>query len=225
MGYQWLAVDAPMTYNSAVDFCDSQGSSLASPDDPQQNKYMANQFPNQKIWFGHKCTGSGCNDASNWPGYGSNGWTGAWADGQPNCGNSNCIVCARTNSGDEWNDGNCNEEYRFLCKRDYTWHLGEKGEPCDAVCEAMSLTCDLAAMQGLGSGNLEDVVTYLGVTCPKGMAPKQNYADLPGLEQQFCMPGSDHTTCEAAYAGTQRFCACQAIGERRLLEVGDGVLI
>jgi len=210
MGYKWLAVGAPMTHDSAVDFCDSQGSSIATPDDPQQNTFMAQQFPNEKIWFGHKCTGSGCIEPFSWPGYGSsNGWTGNWADGQPNCDSSNCVVCARTQySGDEWNDGSCNDKYKFLCKRPESWYLGAKGESCDAVCEANSYTCDLAAMQGLDSESLRLVVEYIGVDCPK-FAPSQNYPDLPGLEQGFCMPGSEATTCEATLAGTQRFCSCR----------------
>lgn len=85
---------------------------------------MEMQFPNKKIWYGQKCTGSKCDDESQWPEYGKSGWTGNWANGQPNCGNSNCGVCARSHtsgSGGEWNDGNCNEKYRFLCRRLDEW--------------------------------------------------------------------------------------------------------
>merc|ERR1719367_2300948 len=122
-----------MTHASAVDFCNNLGASIATPDDPQQNTYMAAQFPNQKIWFGHKCTGD-CADPGAWPGYGNNGWTGNWADGQPNCGDGGCNVCARTdNSNNEWNDGNCYEEWRFLCRRN-TWSsaFGHKWLAVDA---------------------------------------------------------------------------------------------
>jgi len=207
-GYSWMKVDVPTTHAKAVDFCARQGADIATPDDHGQNDYMAKQFPGEKIWYGYKCTGSKCDDPYSWR-VQDHGWMGNWAIGQPNCGTSSCEVCARTSTGDEWNDGNCQDEYRFMCKKDYTWHLGEKGASCDAACAAASLTCHLAATQALDINRLKGITDHLNITCPEYLGPQKNYADLPGLEQGKCFPASPSTTCEKAYAGTVRFCACQ----------------
>merc|ERR1711920_283691 len=160
-GYWWMKVDFPTTHAKVVDFCAAHGASIATPDEPGQNDYMAEQFPGAKIWSDDKCT------------------------------------------------RNCQEEYRFLCKKDFTWHLGEKSASCNAVCAATSLTCHLAATQALDSNRLRGVAGRLGITCLDDAPTQPKHADLPGLEQGKCMPGSPSTTCEAAYASTERFCACQ----------------
>merc|ERR1711920_632900 len=100
-GYWWMKVEFPTTHAKAVDFCAAHGASIAAPDEPGQNDYMAEQFPDE-----------------------------------------------------------------FLCKKDYTWLLGEKGASCNTVCAAASLTCHLAATQALDSNRLRGVAGRLGVTCP-----------------------------------------------------------
>jgi len=225
-GDYFMAVDAPMTHSSAVEFCESQTTSypypvLASPQTPDQKTYMENQFPDQKIWFGYKCT-SGCNDVFNWPGV-IRLMDGAvdkpWAAGQPNCGSNNCNVCARSQTvgGQEWNDGNCAEKWSFLCRKDSIhWYLGGEGQSCDTVCEAKGATCEVATMKGLDVDGLEGVAKYLGrnedFMCD--LFPLQLKFDwVPAFDtgRLYCTAGSDATTCAASVSlyPIQRFCSCK----------------
>lgn len=120
-GFRWLPVTYLKTHSEAVQYCMNEGyDGIASPLSDEQNTYMNGMFDHDEIiWYGPTCQGSGCNTISTWSLPYSN-----FHSGQPNCNKASCNVCARSqNAGyTSWNDGNCVDKYRFVC-RSAIWNL------------------------------------------------------------------------------------------------------